>query len=195
MSRYLILHSEQDRVKAEKIAGILRGTGLSARLAKSLDEQDEAPELTIVLGSEERMSEWNVVANRRGLSWLPVRFNRLGGSLGPLVVPGVTACHECLKQRMVSLSSPSVLEAESGFELSWQIFAGIAALEVVKWSSRHKSSFAPLTLGHLLEFDAFHIEGELSAVHRVPTCPVCGVRRVAGLAAQPWREASLAVQV
>jgi len=191
MGEYWILHAEEDRAKAEKIGGMLQIAGLPVRWTESPEEVREAPELMIAIGSEERLSAWNEIAHRRAFNWLPVRFNRLGGSVGPLVIPGVTACRECLKQRMASLSSPDVPEAAAGLELSWQIFAGIVALEVAKWSSRHKSSFAPLTLGHLLEFDAFHIEGELSAVHRVPTCSVCGVRRSASLAAQPWTEAAV----
>ena len=45
------------------------------------------------------MREWNGFCVQQGIHFLPVVLNRFTGTIGPLVIPGETACYECLRLR------------------------------------------------------------------------------------------------
>ncbi|MGN7456291.1 TOMM precursor leader peptide-binding protein [Paenibacillus pasadenensis] len=177
--------------EAEPIAAALRGLGVEARAASAFGEIDPGSDLVLVLQAERQGAAFNAYALEHGLTWLPVAFSHTVGRLGPIVVPGETACYECLELRGRANGVPPLAPKPSRFDPSWSMVASLAVMETVKWLSRSTNSFAPLSLGHQVEFDAFHLQGEVNPVYRLPTCPSCGLRHQARLAAQPWTEAGL----
>jgi bacteriocin biosynthesis cyclodehydratase domain-containing protein len=119
------------------------------------------------------------------------------GLVGPLFVPGHTACYMCMEGR---LRANTALVAEydalreylrlqcasgrpwGGLAPHGEILAGIAAAEVVK----HITGFAPPRLaGRFCSVNWFTWSTELHDVLRVPRCPFCRPPRVETF---PWAE-------
>ena len=51
-------------------------------------------------GGVEPMSRWNEFCLKQGCHFFPMVLHDLVGYIGPLVVPGETACYECLRAEM-----------------------------------------------------------------------------------------------
>lgn len=126
-----------------------------------------------------------------------------GAMLGPLVVPGQTACFMCYRMRSVACEDD--VEAAMAYEhfldgckqprlalrpalpMVFPYIASLVSLEVVKLLL----GLAPPALaGHVLEFDGFSLQSELHPVLRAPECPVCREDKT-GMA-QPARRRSTA---
>ncbi|MFB9325018.1 TOMM precursor leader peptide-binding protein [Paenibacillus aurantiacus] len=176
---------------SEAIEEALRGLDIEVKLAAKPEEIDARSDLVLVLQAEKHGSAFNAYALKQGITWLPVQFSHTIGRIGPLIIPKVTACFACLELRCASNGVPPLMHKENRFAVSWSLIGAIAAMETIKWVSRHTNNFSPLSLGHVIEFDAFHLQGDVNPVYKLPTCPSCGVRHQAHLAAQPWREAEL----
>ncbi|UUZ94710.1 TOMM precursor leader peptide-binding protein [Paenibacillus sp. P25] len=122
----------------------------------------------------------------------PVQFSHTVGRIGPLIVPDETCCYACYELRLQSNGASGLTQRPQVFDLSQSLVLGIVSLEIVKWLSRDKNTFLPLTLEHSLEFDAFYLQGDLQPVYRVPSCPVCGARSKPEAAPQSWMPGTLA---
>jgi molybdopterin-synthase adenylyltransferase len=116
------------------------------------------------------------------LPFLPVAIQDLVAYVGPLVVPGQTACFECLLRRRYSNLEDAVarerieLRPGAGSHVALHpaivaVAAGAAALEVAKF-------FLPLhgarQAGHLLTFNLLASDFGRRRVLKVPRCAVCG---------------------
>jgi bacteriocin biosynthesis cyclodehydratase domain-containing protein len=145
---------------------------------------------TSEFGSTNTVRAWNRVAVERGLPYLPVVIDRLVGTVGPLVIPGETACYECFYARENSNSpDPSKLRSGDVLNERKQLISGnhpamgqslgsFAGLEITKFLSGvmpvHPAKafevrfLAPATLTH--------------PVLRVPRCEVCS----GGLRTSSW---------
>jgi bacteriocin biosynthesis cyclodehydratase domain-containing protein len=134
-----------------------------------------------------RLEEWNAEALAHGVPWLQlVPFDGSIAAVGPLFVPGETACHACFRLRRAvdgtaagerqlrahHLSSPALDAA----------VAGLAASVAVQWLATHDSAAAGCLLA--LEPEP-HLSLTRHAVYRVPRCPACSpLARTASLS--PW---------
>ncbi|MFC4098455.1 TOMM precursor leader peptide-binding protein [Paenibacillus xanthanilyticus] len=191
MSAFVTILSDGLSGEAGPIEEALRGVDIEVRLAAAPEEIDEQSDLVLVLQAEKQGSAFNAYALKKGITWLPVQFSHTVGRIGPLIIPKVTACFACMELRSGSNGVQPLLPKANRFAVSWSLISAIAATETIKWVSRHTNNFSPLSLGHVIEFDAFHLQGDVNPVYKLPTCPSCGVRHQAHLAAQPWREAEL----
>ena len=189
-----ILCDEVETYSTAAMEEALENLGIEVRTIHNLEEVDPASDLVVVLHAERQGNSFNTYALKEGITWLPVQFSHTIGRIGPIIIPKVSACFECLKLRCDSNGIPPLVVKDTKFELSWTLISLITATETVKWVSRHTNSFEPLSLGHLIEFDGFHLHGEVNPVYKLPTCPVCGARHKAHLAAQLWQEAELVEQ-
>jgi bacteriocin biosynthesis cyclodehydratase domain-containing protein len=163
-------------------------------------EPAAAPDLAVVApaGHEApKLEAWNALALDRGLGWLPARpFDGAIATIGPLVVPGESACHACLLLRLGGHveygpefakieRAPFGVEAPASFEA---IAAGVAAQLVLGWlggrDGRLPGSVHVLEVGPPLALSAH-------PVLRVPRCPACSPaeRRAPPV---PWHEAAAA---
>ncbi len=101
-SRVLVLG---DGEMAEAIAADLVAAGCLAHVASDVDALADgpAPSLSIVVAPSDEaplVAAWNLAANDRRLVWLLVTpFDGVRASVGPLVIPGASACAECLRLR------------------------------------------------------------------------------------------------
>jgi bacteriocin biosynthesis cyclodehydratase domain-containing protein len=133
-------------------------------------------------GGLQLMRQWNAfcVANNR--HFFPVVLQNLIGYIGPLVVPGQTACFECLRARQNSnmddanvrrLAEPWAYEGQrvNGFHPSMaSILGDIAAVELGKMYGGWLRS---RSIGTLIEVNLIATLLETRKVLRVPRCSVC----------------------
>jgi bacteriocin biosynthesis cyclodehydratase domain-containing protein len=140
---------------------------------------------------------WNRNALDQGVPWVLVRpFDGLVVTVGPLVIPGESACYECLQLRLASHleygaeldrieSVPVAAGQSAGLTAS---SAGLAAHIVLSWLGTHDARLPGLLF--VLETQP-QISLTSHPVLRVPRCRSCSD---AGLLAAPlpWREAEAA---
>jgi len=142
----------------------------------------------------DRLPAFNRRALGRELRWLLVRpFDGRLAAVGPLVVPGQTACYECLLLRrgancgygeeLAALeSAPLAARADAAFAA---MAAALAAHVALRWLGGRDPALPGLLLA--LEARPALRLGE-HAVLRVPRCPACSaVDRAAPL---PWHGAA-----
>ena len=188
---------------AADVASSLRRSGISGleRLvlpAESAELGGFQLALAVPSGEElPRLSAWNEAALGAALPWLQVLpFDGLFGAVGPLYVPGETACYECFRFRRASnvdygseflalQDVPAPLPAAAGVE---QTVAGLAATFALRWLA-YRDQFLPGTW-YALELGV-RPALEVHVLYRVPRCPACSGL---GKAAEPlpWHKGAAA---
>jgi bacteriocin biosynthesis cyclodehydratase domain-containing protein len=132
-------------------------------------------------GAVSVISQWNEYCCLHRRPFLPVVLKDLIGYVGPLVLPGETACFECLKLRERTHQSQPDLrrqieaaaEAEPPIGLLPPLTSSlgdIASIELVKFYG------LGLPIGHAgVVREVNLIAGDISSqvVHRMPRCPIC----------------------
>ena len=180
----------------EAIARLLRTAGVGG-VARTSWDGARAVDLVVAAPTAEEapsLTEWNAVALERGTRWLGVRpFDGLISTVGPLVVPGESACHVCLLHRLAA-------HVEYGDELARVESTAPAAGEVAPLEAVSAGVAAQLALGWVIGFDTT-IPGVLyvietrpalsltaNTVLRVPRCPACSIADTLA-PPLPWHEA------
>jgi bacteriocin biosynthesis cyclodehydratase domain-containing protein len=129
------------------------------------------------------LRSWNDRCLAHRQHFFPVVLQNLIGYVGPYVIPGETACFECLRARQnANLSRPDQQRASEmvAFEsqdvlgyhpLMPRAVAQTAAMELVKFCS----GVLPFArVGSLIEVDLMTPALTTRKVLRIPSCPVCG---------------------
>lgn len=182
------------RVLGGAPAGEMAGRLLQASGAGgvwSLEWDERPPSAGLVLaaprGDElDRLAKWNESALDAGTTWMQVLpFDGRMAAVGPVVVPGQTACHECFRLRRDSTIAPFPDRTTGryvGAPPLDALLASLAGLVVLRW----------LAAGDVIDAGvliAVELAPELRCtrhfVYRVPRCPACSptARRAAAL---PW---------
>ena len=133
-------------------------------------------------GGQETMHEWNRFCVKHRRPFLAVVLQDLVGYVGPLVIPGETACLECVRMRQNShikdreslgITGDSAFEGQAaiGFHPSMaSILGDIAALELTKFYSEVIPSSK---IGTLIEVNLLEMGLTARKVLKVPRCPAC----------------------
>ena len=133
-------------------------------------------------GGHETMHEWNRFCVQHHKHFLPVVLQDLVGYVGPLVIPGETACLECVRMRRNShlkdyelqrITEESAFEGQGaiGFHPSMaSILGDIAALELIKFYSE---VLPQPKVGTLIEVNLLATGLTSRKVLKVPRCPAC----------------------
>lgn len=134
------------------------------------------------LGTHQGIRNWNEFCVKNRCHYLPVILQDLIGYVGPLVVPGETACYECLRQRQnAHMNDPEVERASETITSTGQKVVGyhpsmasvlgdIAAFELTKLYS----DVLPLwNVGTQIEVNLFTSKMMKRKVFKVPRCAVC----------------------
>jgi bacteriocin biosynthesis cyclodehydratase domain-containing protein len=136
---------------------------------------------TAEFGGQHLLRRWNAFCVDRELRFLPVLLQDLVGSIGPLVIPGETACLECLRARQNShLEDPASqraaeLRAEEGRKtvafhpLMVSVLGEVAAFELLKYFA----GIPEWRVGCLLEMSLLAGSLRSRRVLKVPRCAVC----------------------
>ncbi len=131
--------------------------------------------------STQVMRDWNRFCIETSIHFFPIMLRKMVGHVGPFVIPGETACYECLMARENSHLEDYLLrrkseqasfygQSVSGFYPSMaSILGDIAALEIVKFYS----GVMRYTVGTLVEVSLLVPTLLTRKVLRAPRCPAC----------------------
>jgi bacteriocin biosynthesis cyclodehydratase domain-containing protein len=145
----------------------------------------------------DRLPAWNVSALRRGLPFLVIRpWDGRFASVGPLVVPGQTACYECVQLRRGAASGypadfVDVESAPIAVQASAEIEAIVAAVAVhvaLRWLVGSDRT-VPGVLFTVEALPALAIGRH--DVLRVPRCAACSLASTVA-PPLPWHQAAAA---
>lgn len=133
-------------------------------------------------GGAHAMLEWNKFCVQRQRHYFPVTLQNVIGRVGPLVIPGDTACYECLHTRQNSHNMDSenlkvideaAFEGQmvTGFHPSMaSILGDMAAIEL----SKFYSGVLPMSnVGSLIEVNLLATQVTVRKVLKLPRCSVC----------------------
>lgn len=133
-------------------------------------------------GNHPVLREWNRFCIQHGRHFFPVILQNLIGYVGPLVVPGETACYECLRARQNSqmedyrtrrAAEEVAFEGQgvAGFHPSMaSVLGDIAAVELTKLYGDVLPSWK---IGTLIEVNLLATRLEARKVLKIPRCPEC----------------------
>lgn len=131
-------------------------------------------------GSTSILREWNAICVKHSVRILPVLVRNMVGLVGPLVIPGDTACFECALRReargselMTDIEDLEVEAQRSGVAAFHPSMAGVVAhfavMEIVKFLG-----FLPAaTAGVMFDINLMRPELVSRRILKVPSCPVC----------------------
>jgi bacteriocin biosynthesis cyclodehydratase domain-containing protein len=137
-------------------------------------------------GNQQALREWNRTCVERGYQFFPVLLQNLVGYVGPLVVPGETACYECLHSRWnarltedksrwalddLGVDAQPVVAAHPAMAA---ILGNMAALELTKYFGR---GLPHPHITTLIELHALVPAVTHRRVLKVPRCPTCSPLR------------------
>ena len=133
-------------------------------------------------GGMQLMRDFNKFCVENNILFMPVILQDFKGYVGPLVVPGETACFECLLSRQNSIMPNYVAKRTTecsayegqrvvGFHPAMaSILGDIAVMELVKFFTRTLQLW---NVGALIEVNMLKTEMKSRKVLKVPRCPVC----------------------
>jgi bacteriocin biosynthesis cyclodehydratase domain-containing protein len=163
-----------------------------------LEEGLDCVVATADFSGQQLLRHWNQWCVERKCAFLPVLLDRMVGFVGPLVIPGETACYECLWARENSsadnaetnrlvedLGAVVKRPALHGFLPPMaSILGDLAALELTKFCG----GAVPIKVGTLLEVKFLRTEMRGRKVLRVPRCAVCSsLNRTASINPEKFR--------
>jgi bacteriocin biosynthesis cyclodehydratase domain-containing protein len=176
------------------VATLLAESGVGAVHRESWDEPQPA-DLVVAVPSDDELPllrQWNARALTDATPWLQLLpFDGLIAAVGPLFVPGDTACHECyLLRRAANLSSrpyrPESVERGvfPGSPALDAVLAGLAATAALRWLALADGLIPGLVVA-VEQVPEPAVSRHV--LYRVPRCPACSRgRRRATIA--PWHE-------
>ena len=133
-------------------------------------------------GEIDALREWNRFCVEHKIRFFPLVLQNLIGHVGPFVLPGETACYECLYARQNShLEDPGPQrtalalvtrgQSSTGFHVATGSLVGtIAACELIKFYSDAQPES---NIGKLILVSLFDTRLEARKVLKVPRCSVC----------------------
>lgn len=168
-----------------RIAGQLRAAGFSraAERAAADPEADDDADLLIACADVPApafFSHVNDLALEAGRPWLRAAAHGDRAWIGPLVLPGESACFACLqaRERASAQGSGEAPQLDPGALGAFAPQEDLLALQAAAEASRFLGRFAPpATVGQVYELSAASPAARPHPVLRVPGCPACGSRR------------------
>jgi thiazole/oxazole-forming peptide maturase SagC family component len=179
--RTLRLHDSSGNLKADEWPSQHSPLTYEA-WADSLSDQDfSCLVATCDFGGPQLMLEWNRFCVESGVHFLPVVLDRFTGTIGPLVIPGETACYECFRLREnANMDAPEVeripetgaaeRQAVTGFHPAMaNVLGELAAMELCKVYGGGMS-WRP---NRIIEVNLMGPAVFSRRVLKLPLCPVC----------------------
>ena len=154
---------------------------------------DPGRSVVVVAASDEqptrRLSEVNAACIAHGLTWLPVgAYDGAAIRVGPLMIPGQTACADCLLRRLAANVEyadvyPEIADAPAAPTppalRAWS--HSVAALILLRWVANHDVRLP----GRLFTLVPDDLQIRQGTVYRVPRCGTCAAPDFV-TAAAPW---------
>lgn len=175
---------DEDKLKVSQWPGYLKPPiDLRGNEGRSFLEKADCLVLTCDFGINPIISYWNEFCVENKRTFYPIILDRLVGYIGPMVVPGETACYECLRRRensnMYNFEDKRATEAEAFHHQSVNgflppmasILADIAIVDLIRfWSD---SLVLMPKVGNMMEIRLMVPEIKNHKVLKLPRCPVC----------------------
>ena len=139
------------------------------------------------VGRNALFSKWNEYCVDKQFRFLPVVLHNLRGYVGPLVIPGETACYECYRARQNAHIYDPHLDAvveRTAFETQpfigfhptmASILGDVASFEIARF---HSGISPRWNVGSVIEMDLLTSQVASHKVLKVPRCPICSKRRL-----------------
>lgn len=137
---------------------------------------------TAELGGMQLLRPWNELCVLHRRLFLPVLLEDLIGHVGPLVVPGETACFECFRlrrstheadpraRRAIEAAGAGGRSAAGSLPAMASVLGDVAAVELLKLLGLHPPLGGP---GTAVEVNLLASDMTARRVLRMPRCPVC----------------------
>jgi bacteriocin biosynthesis cyclodehydratase domain-containing protein len=137
-------------------------------------------------GGQQALCEWNNLCIDRNIHFMPVVLRNMIGYVGPMIIPGETACYACLISRQGSHSINSEVEhlvdkaafngqKISGFHPSMSAMLGdIACFELTRF---YGEALPERKAGRLLEVNLLAGTMTGRTIVKVPRCAACSPLR------------------
>ncbi len=167
---------------AERVANQLRaaGCGHVVRIQPGDLEGGDRADLIVACADAPTRRQFtmvNAVALREHRPWLRVAGHGRLAWLGPLVLPGETACFACLEAREKANAhgSGELLDLEVGAIGAFAPLDDLLAAHTAAEAARFLGGFAPpATIGHVYELSATSPNTRSHVLLRDPGCSACG---------------------
>jgi bacteriocin biosynthesis cyclodehydratase domain-containing protein len=177
---------------AEPIGRLLQASGAGSVASLDWDARPSVEGLVVAVPASTELphlEQWNRHALLAHTSWLQVLpFDGRLAAVGPVFVPGQTACHECFRLRRDSTIAPTpdrTIGSHVGSPALDAVLAGLAAHVVLRRLAGEDTAESGVLL-------AVELVPELRCtrhfVYRVPRCPACSPA-MQRAAAAPWNGA------
>lgn len=133
-------------------------------------------------GGQRTLCEWNNLCVDQNIHFMPVVLKNMIGYVGPIIIPGETACYACLISRQQSHNlAPEVEDvvdkaamdgqAINGFHPSMSAMLGdIACFELTRF---YGGAFSDKQAGRLIEVNLLAASMRGRTIIKVPRCTVC----------------------
>jgi bacteriocin biosynthesis cyclodehydratase domain-containing protein len=163
------------------VGGLVSDEPISTELFAHLPAAYDCLVMASDFGMSPAFHEVNRFCVEQERKFLPVTIQNMIGYIGPLVIPGETACYECLHRRIQShLPDPETSRAieshnfrqqriVSHHPLMLSALADLAAFELLRYFS-NVLDYEP---GTLLEVSFLARRMESRRVLKLPRCPTC----------------------
>lgn len=93
-------------IGAERVAAVLREAGHPVTVTVTSEQSDTRPPMAAVLVSGHVFDPFEHQRwLRRDVPHLPIVFSESGATIGPLVMPGISACLTCIEQQRTAVDS------------------------------------------------------------------------------------------
>lgn len=149
----------------------------------------------------ESINQWAI---KTKTPWLLIQASSISeGTIGPLFVPGQTACYMCLEARLRSnmrfhdeyeqlrdylKEQQTTCQPCGSLHAFANVLAGFATIEVIKYLTGFTT---PKLAGAFLSINWFNLNMEVHEVLRLPRCAFCRPPQVELF---PWKEAPLELE-
>ena len=151
--------------------------------ASTDDEIERLGGATLVIGTgtdlrDQGLDQLNAASLALGVPWLPVIADAVELSVGPLVLPGISACLACLRIRSEALMPAAARLVRIGsrplLPAMVAVTAGLVAVEALRFVLAWDHSSL---VDRLIRMRFRTMEWTTTDVLRLPHCPVCGAGR------------------
>ncbi len=128
------------------------------------------------------LEKFNNLALEQNIPWMLIKPIGIISWIGPIFVPGVTGCWDCLSQRLRNLRKSEAIaqnvngnvpltKSKAYISSTLNTAINMAATEVVKWIVKGDNS--KLT-GKIVTFNSLSLEAQIHHLTKRPQCDCCG---------------------
>lgn len=140
-------------------------------------------------GDWHHLSEWNNYCVEEKIHYFPVLLHDMRGYVGPIVIPGETACFECMRTRrysnMAGFEASRSVENNAFYGRSItgmhpsmaNVLGDVASIELFKFYGK---AFQTWKVGSVIDINLINSEMKSRKVLKLPRCKTCSTLKYVG---------------